>query len=587
MSIPTASDAVEHYQSQVPLLRSDFQNHLRAIRLDHQKHDRLFTNEYVEAISRAAEEEVRKRTRLATQSLLDAMDAGWRPDENELPSLFGACFSPSHYERDSFTDIRDSLNEITSKLGRPPDHERETLFNRAIGRTQVAASEKSMAELKMRLRKLQQSTATDPIGSGSRESAGVSGQILKSADSVFVDAESFGVDEIQVKLLEYLEAHGESEPSFGSIAHDIALDYEVLRDEIWLLNARGLIRVKSLPGIPEREGRILLLDAGRAVVAKNRKALRSDDARTQKTLEIAKRLIEGYLVRDSRELSEEVRRVQTDCAGQGIFQSSAMVQLVEEVLIKAVQQRGDRVISLLNRAILDSHVKPSSQQTRDILNSISTTLFEDADLLLKESINATGITAPSIRERSEALKRIENEVLGRVQDELDLISLARADDSTKRRENMTADNEQSDLVFITHGRDGSARDAVRTYIYEIGLKPIVLEDQANAGMTIIEKYEKHSRVGYGIAILSPDDVGCLKPEAPDGLKPRARQNVVFELGYMFASINRHRVAVLVTDPTIEKPTNIEGIVWIHLDTNGGWKHRLRKELIEAGLELKG
>jgi hypothetical protein len=169
VSIPTAADAIEHYQSQVPLIRSDFQNQLRAIRLDHQKRDRLFTNEYVDAMFLAAQEEVRKRTKLATQSLLDAMDAGWRPDENELPSLFGACFSPNHYERDSITDNRESIHEITSKIGRTPDHEEEKRFNLAIGRTQVAASEKSAAELKMRLRKLQQISAADASGSSQRE----------------------------------------------------------------------------------------------------------------------------------------------------------------------------------------------------------------------------------------------------------------------------------------------------------------------------------------------------------------------------------------------------------------------------------
>ena len=144
-----------------------------------------------------------------------------------------------------------------------------------------------------------------------------------------------------------------------------------------------------------------------------------------------------------------------------------------------------------------------------------------------------------------------------------------------------------DSVFVTHGRDDRSKDAVSRFIYDVGLKPILLEEKPNEGQTIIEKYEKHANAAYGIAILSPDDLGSLREEAPDGLRPRARQNVIFELGFMFAKFGRNRVAVILPDEALERPTNIDGIVWIPLDKGGGWKYNLRKELAQAGLPLTG
>jgi len=148
------------------------------------------------------------------------------------------------------------------------------------------------------------------------------------------------------------------------------------------------------------------------------------------------------------------------------------------------------------------------------------------------------------------------------------------------------DDNISNKVFVTHGRDRATRDAVANFLYGEGLQPIVLEDEASGGNTIIEKYEEHSNVAYGVAILSPDDIGCLKKDFPEGGKPRARQNVIFELGYMFAKISRHHVAVLIADPEIERPTNIDGVVFINLDPNDGWKLKLLKELRKAGMPLK-
>jgi predicted nucleotide-binding protein len=85
---------------------------------------------------------------------------------------------------------------------------------------------------------------------------------------------------------------------------------------------------------------------------------------------------------------------------------------------------------------------------------------------------------------------------------------------------------------------------------------------------------------YAVVLLTADDMGRARNE--QDLKPRARQNVVFELGYFFAHLSRQNVAVLL-DAGVQRPTDIDGLVYIKRDPDGGWKVKLAKELNEAGI----
>lgn len=137
-------------------------------------------------------------------------------------------------------------------------------------------------------------------------------------------------------------------------------------------------------------------------------------------------------------------------------------------------------------------------------------------------------------------------------------------------------------VFIVHGRDGEAKEMVARLVGQIGLNPIILHEQANEGRTIIEKFERHSSVGFAIVLLTPDDVGGLANS--DELRPRARQNVVMELGYFMGRLGRQRVCALMA-PSIEIPSDIAGVVYVPLDVGGAWKLALVKELKAAGFEI--
>ncbi|WP_188208656.1 TIR domain-containing protein [Neisseria subflava] len=141
----------------------------------------------------------------------------------------------------------------------------------------------------------------------------------------------------------------------------------------------------------------------------------------------------------------------------------------------------------------------------------------------------------------------------------------------------------SNKIFIVHGRDYNLLTQVENALMKLRLDPIVLQEQANNGKTIIEKIEECTDVGFGIVLYTPCDEGRLKSE--DGeLKPRARQNVVLEHGYLMGKLGRERVCCLVSDD-VEFPSDIQGVVYTSAKNVGQWKYDLAKELKAAGFDI--
>jgi predicted nucleotide-binding protein len=138
-------------------------------------------------------------------------------------------------------------------------------------------------------------------------------------------------------------------------------------------------------------------------------------------------------------------------------------------------------------------------------------------------------------------------------------------------------------VFVVHGHDAGSREAVARFLERLALQAIILKDQASAGQTIIEKFETESDVGFAVVLLTPDDVGATG-KAPRKLRARARQNVVFELGYFSGTLGRGRVAALVKGD-VEIPSDYKGVAFINLDEDDGWKIKLANELKAAGLSI--
>ncbi len=144
-------------------------------------------------------------------------------------------------------------------------------------------------------------------------------------------------------------------------------------------------------------------------------------------------------------------------------------------------------------------------------------------------------------------------------------------------------------IFIAHGSDEALMTDVARLLEKTqsaDYKVTILSEQPNRGEALIEKFEREAKAAaFAIVILSADDVGGPKSaKSSNKQKSRARQNVVFELGYFFACLDRRRVIALY-ERGVELPSDIYGLVYIEVSKDGQWRSRVIKELRDAGLHF--
>ncbi len=151
-----------------------------------------------------------------------------------------------------------------------------------------------------------------------------------------------------------------------------------------------------------------------------------------------------------------------------------------------------------------------------------------------------------------------------------------SDNSTRPTPNETK------RVFIVHGRNERLQEKVARFVEKLGLEAVILHEQPNKGRTIIEKFIGHADVAYAVVLLTADDMGSLNGSTD--LKPRARQNVIFELGYFFGRVGRDKVCALYEEG-VEILSDYSGVLYVTLDANDAWKFKLAKEMKEAGLPI--
>jgi len=121
-------------------------------------------------------------------------------------------------------------------------------------------------------------------------------------------------------------------------------------------------------------------------------------------------------------------------------------------------------------------------------------------------------------------------------------------------------------VFVVHGHDDTAREQLELILHRLGLDPFVLANTGGGGMTSIEALEgeiveQSTRCKFGIVLLTPDDMGYSNRDGEIARKPRARQDVVLEMGMLLATVGRSNVAILQKG-FVELPSDAHGIIYI-------------------------
>lgn len=183
-----------------------------------------------------------------------------------------------------------------------------------------------------------------------------------------------------------------------------------------------------------------------------------------------------------------------------------------------------------------------------------------------ESINGVGFSSENIKKIENSFKEHKNKVFPK-----------KLVEKSKIKTNSSNNNN----VFIVHGHNEEIQNKVARVLEKLKLKPVILNEQSNEGLTIIEKFEKHSDVSFAIVLLTFDDYGNVKSK--ESKNKRARQNVILELGYFIAKLGRKNVLPLYENE-VELPSDMSGILYTKIDESENWKFRLAKELKSAGFK---
>ena len=146
-------------------------------------------------------------------------------------------------------------------------------------------------------------------------------------------------------------------------------------------------------------------------------------------------------------------------------------------------------------------------------------------------------------------------------------------------------------VFVVHGHDSVAREQLELVLHKLGLDPYVLANTSGAGLTIIEALESHiggsaDAAKFGIVLMTPDDVGYSKRDGDSKAEPRARQNVVLEMGMLISSLGRPNVAILKKGH-LEVPSDADGILYIGFNDHvKETVPRIAERLNHAGFKIE-
>lgn len=261
---------------------------------------------------------------------------------------------------------------------------------------------------------------------------------------------------------------------------------------------------------------------------------------------------------------------------------------------KSDKYYGEYKTDLTKEQLISRFIEPYEQGMPIVINGKTVQPDDIERIKISESDRTIESFIPQIRaEHQNSSVAIiggpsyTHQAIGRAKDVTDdfiegAVGYKKALVTTKPTNRKSADS-QPTRVFIVHGHDESAQNKAARFVEKLGFEAIILHEKASSGRTIIEKIEHYSDVGFAIVLYTPDDVGNVKTEA-ENLNVRARQNVVFEHGYLIGKLGRENVSALV-DGKLELPNDISGVVYISLDEGAAWQLQLAKEMKQSGYDI--
>ncbi|MFW0755900.1 TIR domain-containing protein [Pseudomonas sp. H11T01] len=260
---------------------------------------------------------------------------------------------------------------------------------------------------------------------------------------------------------------------------------------------------------------------------------------------------------------------------RGITRLGERITELEQFDLETVSSSAPADLVALAAAIKDTLIRCFGENTSTFRRLQSAAMIHAFPISLDDVRPNNQRYARESIDRSIALLKEAQRTLR--EDLVDAEHIAKSELDANLSENNTAFSRR---VFVVHGHDEGARETVARFLMQLGFEPIILHEQANQGRTVMEKVEAHGQVGFAVVLLTPDDEGCAKGGTPE---PRARQNVLLELGYFLGRLGRDKVCALKRG-TLEIPSDFAGVVWESME-GSSWKQALGRELEAAGHEI--
>lgn len=137
-------------------------------------------------------------------------------------------------------------------------------------------------------------------------------------------------------------------------------------------------------------------------------------------------------------------------------------------------------------------------------------------------------------------------------------------------------------ILLIHDQDEGAKESVLKFIEKLGLRALTVREEPNAGKTLIEKFGKLCDIHFAIILLTPD--GTPPQDQPGERKAWLSQNMIFEFGYFLGKLGPGRVCALYKEG-MKIALDDWGVVNIPMDSKGGWRLFIAKEIKQTGIEI--
>jgi len=197
------------------------------------------------------------------------------------------------------------------------------------------------------------------------------------------------------------------------------------------------------------------------------------------------------------------------------------------------------------------------------------------------STKLNGLTCLSCEDRKKLVSELRDDVRGKVRK---LSSFKNSlDDYCDNSSEPPCGDDLGDKIFIVHGRDEIRKLEVQRFVESVtNREAVILADVAGRSQNLLEKLTTYvSESAFAVVIMTGDDEGHCKSE-PNVVAPRARQNVIFQLGFCIAKLGRECVVVLYEEG-VDIPSDFAGVAYTSLA--GEWKMSLAREMKAFGLQV--